>query len=66
VRVEDPDGVGTGVRAVDVDGTTIEGAVVEFPTDGSTRSVTVRLGRDVRAAGAGDATEASTPRRYAS
>jgi cyclic beta-1,2-glucan synthetase len=60
VRVEDPDGVGTGVVAVGVDGTTIEGAVVAFPTDGSTRHVAVRLGAAARAAGAGGASDAST------
>jgi cyclic beta-1,2-glucan synthetase len=51
IRVEDPDGAGTGVVDVRVDDRSIAGAV-EFPTDGSTRHVTVRLGAIVRAAGA--------------
>jgi cyclic beta-1,2-glucan synthetase len=65
VRVEDPDAVGTGVVTIDVDGATIDGVIVEFPTDGSIRHVSVRLGRDVRAASGRDAPDSSTPRRYA-
>jgi len=52
IRVEDPDGAGAGVLEVRVEGVST-GGVVEFPTDGSTRHVTVRLGASVGDASTG-------------
>ena len=49
VRVEDPDGVGTGVGAVTVDGIRSPDGLVAFPTGGAMRRISVRL----RAAGVG-------------
>jgi hypothetical protein len=49
ISIEDPDGMGHGVRAVEVDGKPLRDPVVRFPEDGSERRVVVHLGRGSRA-----------------
>jgi len=47
IVVENPDGVGSGVLWVDVDGTRMPEYVIALHDDGTNHSVTVRLGRHV-------------------
>jgi cyclic beta-1,2-glucan synthetase len=43
IRVEDPEGLGTGKVAITVDGERRTGDTLKFPTDGTTRLVHVRI-----------------------
>ncbi len=49
ISIEDPDGVGTGVASLAVDGGLTDDIVVSFPQDGHDRHVLVKLGASVPA-----------------